>query len=419
MTLNSSQQGSQSEGFLWAGGIEDTFIPQERPGLRALEEYELTQHYQQWRDDLARAASLGIGALRWGVPWYRVERAPGVFDWYWIDEVLDYLVRDLQIEPIVDLMHYGTPLWLEGSFIAPDYPERVATYAGAFAARYGDLLRYYTPLNEPTVNAAMCGRRGEWPPYLNDEDGYLRVLLPIARGIQLSARAIRAADPDAVLVAVEAIGWCRAATPEAQPAANRRDQHELLAWDLVRGAVDAAHPLYSELLANRASEIELARLRAGATEHDWFGVNFYPWSACEIALDEGGATSTRPIPRNGRLLADVLRRCHTHSGLPLIVTETSANEDIAGRAAWMDETIAAVRDVRAAGLPVIGYTWFPLISMIDWAYRTSALPVADHLLHLGLWDSRFDERGVLVREPTPLVERYRGYIQGEATEHSI
>ena len=412
MTLNSSQHGSQSEGFLWAGGIEDTFIPHERPGLRALEEYELTQHYQQWRGDLDRAASLGISALRWGVPWYRVESAPGVFDWAWIDEVLDYMLHQLHIEPIVDLMHYGTPLWLEGSFSAPDYPERVAMYAGAFAARYGERVRYYTPLNEPTVNADRCGRRGEWPPYLTGEAGYLRVLLPIARGIQLSAQAIRAADPDAVLVAVEALGWCRPATPEAQPAANRRDQHELLAWDLVCGAVDAAHPLHAELLANGVSEIELAWLRAGATEHDWFGVNFYPWSACEIVVDEGGTTSTRPIPHAGLLLADVLRRCYAHTGLPLLITETSANEDIAGRAAWMDATIAATCEVRASGLPVIGYTWFPLITMVDWAYRTSALPVAEHLLHLGLWDSHFDQRGVLVREATPLVEKYRGYVLG-------
>ena len=62
--------------FAWAGGIEDTFIPQERPGLRALDEYELTQHYEQWREDLERAASLGIRMLRWGVPWYRAEPRP-------------------------------------------------------------------------------------------------------------------------------------------------------------------------------------------------------------------------------------------------------------------------------------------------------------------------------------------------------
>jgi beta-glucosidase/6-phospho-beta-glucosidase/beta-galactosidase len=408
-------QNSEPRTFLWAGGIEDTFIPQARPGLRPLEEYELTQHYQQWRGDLDRAASLGLRALRWGVPWYRVESEPGVFDWAWVDEVLHYTVRELRIEPIVDLMHYGTPLWLEGSFGAPDYPERVAAYARAFAERYSGLVRFYTPLNEPTVNADMCGRRGIWPPDLTGEAGYTRVLLAIARGIQLSARAIRAASPDAVLVAVEAMGWCRPVSPQAQAAAARRDQHELLAWDLVRGAVDAAHPLYGELLASGASEAELAALRAGATEQDVFGVNFYPWSACLVALGQNDSPTTQPVPRDGRLLADVLRRCYAHTGRPLFVTETSANEDVAGRAAWMDETIAAVREARAEGLPVIGYTWFPLITMIDWAYRTSDLPVGDHLLHLGLWDSHFDERGVLVREATPLVERYREYIHAYAS----
>jgi beta-glucosidase/6-phospho-beta-glucosidase/beta-galactosidase len=409
--LNNNQLDQQTAGFIWAGGIEDTFIPQGRPGLRPLEEYELTQHYQQWRGDLERAASLGISALRWGVPWYRVESAPGVFDWTWIDEVIGYMVRELHIEPIVDLMHYGTPLWLEGSFSAPDYPGRVAAYAGAFAARYRDLVRYYTPLNEPTVNADRCGRRGEWPPYLTGEAGYVRVLLPIARGIQLSAQAIRAADPDAILVAVEAMGWCRPASQAAQAAAAHRDQSELLAWDLVRGAVDAAHPLYRELLANGVGETELAALRAGATEHDVFGVNFYPWSACQIALDASGAPTERPVARDGRLLADVLRRCYAHTGRPLFVTETSANEDIDGRAAWMDETIAAVREARAEGVPVIGYTWFPLITMVDWEYRASDRPVADHLLHLGLWDSHFDQQGVLIRAATPLVEKYRGYVK--------
>ena len=130
----------------------------------------------------------------------------------------------------------------------------------------------------------------------------------------------------------------------------------------------------------------------GRDRDDWFGVNFYPWSACEIALDEAAP------PAHGRshAMAGCWPTCcgaATPIPLPLLVTETSANEDVAGRAAWMDETIAAVREVRAAGLPVIGYTWFPLFTMVDWAYRRSALPVDDHLLHLGLWDLHFDERG--------------------------
>jgi len=42
--------------------------------------------------------------------------------------------------------------------------------------------------------------------------------------------------------------------------------------------------------------------------------------------------------------------------------------------------------------------------------------VADYLLHLGLWDSHFDRRGVLVREPTPLVGKYQGYVLGKSRE---
>ena len=39
-----------------------------------------------------------------------------------------------------------------------------------------------------------------------------------------------------------------------------------------------------------------------------------------------------------------------------MITETSARRDVAGRRQWMDETIAAVADVRAAGLPCLLYT---------------------------------------------------------------
>lgn len=116
--------------FIWAAGIEATFIPQTRAGLRALDEYELIDHYTHWREDLALAKSLGVQALRWGVPWYRIEPKAGEFDWRWTDQVIPYLVDDLKINPIIDLMHYGCPFWLEREFANPDYPQRVADYAG-------------------------------------------------------------------------------------------------------------------------------------------------------------------------------------------------------------------------------------------------------------------------------------------------
>ena len=74
-----------STSFWWATGIEDTFIPQTRPGLRGLDEYELTHHYQLWKSDFDLAAETGTRFLRWGIPWYRIQPSPNTWDWRWTD----------------------------------------------------------------------------------------------------------------------------------------------------------------------------------------------------------------------------------------------------------------------------------------------------------------------------------------------
>jgi beta-glucosidase len=397
--------------FDFAGGIENTFIIDERPGMRALEEYELMQHYSQWRGDLERAASLGIKKLRWGVPWYRVEPRPGEFDWSWIDEVLDYMVNHLHIEPIIDLMHYGTPSWLEKSFADRQYPQRVASYAAEFTKRYHHLVRYYTPLNEPTVNSDFCCRTAQWPPYLTGDKGFVAVMLSIAKGIQLTSRAIRAIDKDAVLVAVEAMRLFRVVNPKAAHEAHLAFLKDMLCWDLVSGLVDKNHGLYDWVKQNGATEEQLAELIDGAVHQDILGVNFYPWSIMDATADDGGKVWIVKGPNDGRYLADMLRQVYAYASTPLFVTETSAPGMFAERQLWMAETLDAVRIVRAEGIPVIGYTWFPLFTMVDWGYRTSGKPISDHLFHLGLWDATFDEAGVLVRRETPLVASYRDWVK--------
>src|SRR6188508_3181906 len=158
--MGSIKLGPQAQDFIWASGIENSFVPQTRQGHRALDEYQLMGHYQHWREDLALAKELGVQALRWGVPWYRVEPLPGEFDWRWTDQVIPYMVEELGITPIIDLMNYGCPFWMRQEFINPDYPHAVATYAETFAERYKHLVSWYTPFNEPLVAAMMCGDKG-------------------------------------------------------------------------------------------------------------------------------------------------------------------------------------------------------------------------------------------------------------------
>ena len=65
-------------------------------------------------------------------------------------------------------------------------------------------------------------------------------------------------------------------------------------------------------------------------------------------------------------------------------------------------------------MPVLGYTWFPLFTMIDWRYRFGRGPVTDYRIELGLYQLRDDEPG-LRWQPTPLVAQLREAIAHPAT----
>ena len=65
--------------------------------------------------------------------------------------------------------------------------------------------------------------------------------------------------------------------------------------------------------------------------------------------------------------------------------------------------------LRATGVPVLGYTWFPLFTMIDWRYRYGRRPVEDYRLDLGLY-TLAPEGSERRWKPTPLVEQFRRYV---------
>lgn len=396
--------------FLWATGIEDTFIPHARPGLRALDEYELTQHYKLWKQDFDLVAETGVKAVRWGIPWYRLQPAPDQWDWEWTDKALDYLVNIKGITPILDLMHYGTPLWMENSFINSHYPQYVAEYARAIVGRYKSLVRYYTPLNEPMVNADMCGSKAEWPPYLSGDDGYIKMTLALAKGIVLTTQAIKAEQPGAITVQVEALWHTFTNDNSLKEAAAQNNARQYLCFDLTTGRVSDDYILTNYLRSHGTTDAELDWFRKNAVTFDFFGANFYPWSYSELRQGSDGSTKSVTGEISGNKIALVIRAAYERHHMPLIITETSANRDIPGRAQWMDETLDTVRVLRVEGIPVVGYTWFPLFSMIDWDYRKGRRPLQDYLIHLGLYDSNFDSKGILRRHKTPLVRRYQGHI---------
>jgi beta-glucosidase/6-phospho-beta-glucosidase/beta-galactosidase len=397
--------------FIWAAGIEDTFIPQVRNGHRALDEYELMGHYEHWREDLALGRELGLQAIRWGVPWYKVEPESGKFDWSWTDEVIPYIVEELKINPIIDLMHYGCPLWLNREFANRDYPKLVARYAAEFAKRYSSLVKWYTPLNEPIINALMCGLRGLWPPYAKGERGYIKIMMQLAKGIVRTVDAIKEIDSESVMVHVEATGLTRTIREDLASLAREEQHRGYLCFDLISGRVAHDHLLFSWLVRNGASPDDLAELQRNKIHIDVLGMNFYPqWSTKQIFIDKRGRIAFRETEPEGEGFGELIRHYFERYNVPIMITETSAvgADDI--RMRWLKSSVSTIKELRSDGVPVIGYTWFPMFTMIDWRYRFSHEPLENFYLELGLYNLNREPEGKRWI-PTPLVDEFKSFVQ--------
>src|SRR5919106_5366163 len=81
-------------------------------------------------------------------------------------------------EPIVDLCHFGLPVWLE-NFQNPEIASALAEYARAFAERY-KWVRFYTPINEMYVCARFSALQGLWNEQRRDEQSFVTAVLNLA-----------------------------------------------------------------------------------------------------------------------------------------------------------------------------------------------------------------------------------------------
>jgi beta-glucosidase/6-phospho-beta-glucosidase/beta-galactosidase len=348
--------------------------------------------------------------MRWGVPWYKVEPARGKFDWSWTDEVIPYMVEELKILPVIDLMHYGCPFWLKREFASKDYPESVAAYAAAFAERYKGLISWYTPLNEPIINALMCGMRGLWAPYLKGDNGYIRIMLQLARGIIRTVKALKEIDPSSIMVHVEATGLTRTMREDLSSLAREEQFRGFLCYDLVSGRLTHDHLLFSWLVRNGASPDAIDEIARNPIDIDVVGLNFYPqWSTKLMYIDSRGRLAFSETEPEGDGFKELIKTYHERYKVPVMITETSAVGSDEVRQRWLKSSLSMIKDLRTEGVPVIGYTWFPLFTMIDWRYRFSQEPLENFYLELGLYRlNRGEKNGRWIE--TPLVEQMKSYI---------
>ena len=391
--------GNTSE-FQWMTGFECSAFPQ-----LGTDELDQTQHYRWWASDLVRLRDIGITCIRYGIPWHVVNPKPHQYDWSWTDQALD-LLETLGITPMVDLFHYGTPLWIEGGIMNPIFGEMQGWYAKAFAQRYPHIV-YYTPTNEPYICATFGAEWAIWYPFLRGDRNAVRAIKNVTEGIVRSMIEIRQIRPDALMMIADTCEYYHSVDGAFKEEAEFRSERRFLVHDLYQGLVHREHPMWQYMIDNGIEAWEMDWFVQNPVKLDILGLDYYRHSEHQLRRGPNGERLDETAEHQFGWAEMTRQYSSRYNGIPVILGETNWGGPVEERIAWMENLTAETRKARAAGTPVAGLTYWNAIDHMDWAsiLRVRNLSIED----VGMW--RLSWQGdKLIRTPTALVEWYQRHI---------
>ncbi len=355
--------------------------------------------------------------MRYSLVWHKIETSPGVFDWSWADERIQY-ARELGINLILDLVHFGTPTWLPDAFGDVDFPLALERFSTEFGKRYSGIVRSVCPLNEPLITALFCGDVGLWPPHGRSLASYMTVLSRVAQGLSRSIRALRKTMSSVEIVLCDALEFTSAdvechkvASPELIKLIENdivlRNHRRHVVLDLITGKVDQGHSLYSWLEKHSFPTADVNWFLRNPVEIDVLGLDYYKHS--EIELYPAGDRYRQRVPNNLSGLKNTVRDYWHRYHVPIMITETNCYGNDDERRQWLKFTVEDIRVLRAEGIPVIGYTWWPLLDHLDW--DGALLHRIGRIHNVGIYRLERRDHNELARVKTPLADDYSRMIQ--------
>lgn len=358
---------------MWAG-LECTL---NRVNDRFVDQAEKNGHYIRL-SDLQLFAELGVKKVRYPCLWEKTApESLDELDWTYLDERLGEIKR-LGITPIAGFLHHGSgPKYT--SLIDPEFPQKLARYARAFAERY-PWIEDYTPVNEILTTARFSCLYGHWYPHHKDEASFMKAVFNQVKGTILAMQAIKEVIPHARLIQTDDLGRAQSTEP-LKYQVDFENERRWLGWDLLCGKVDENHPI-RWYVKSGMSDDDLAWLVANPCPPDVIGVNHYnlsnrfldhrmhmypEWSHGGNGRDQYadvGAVDTGQVipPTPESVLMDAWNRYH----IPIAVTEvhTMGNRDSQMR--WLYQMWNAAKTAREQGAEVLAITAWSLLGTYDW-----------------------------------------------------
>ena len=373
--------------FMFATGIECS-NPTIANGRIRRDQLAECGHYERWREDLALTRELGLRVLRYGLPIHKVFLGENKYDWEFADLVMGEM-RRLEIVPILDLLHFGLPDWI-GNFQNPELPVLFAGYCDAVAERY-PWVRYYTPVNEIFVTAKLSAKDGVWNEQLKTDRGFVTALKHLVAASILGTQAIARRRPDCVIVQSESAEYVHEAKASPSREVILANKQRFISLDLLYGHApdaDIGHYLMDNGLTREEYDWFMAGEPPGfqVMGNDYYGRNEH------ILKPDGTMCPAEDVLGWYQITKQYYRRYKK----PVMHTETNVF-DADSAPTWLWKQWINVLQMRADGVPVLGFTWYSLIDQIDWDTA------------LGEKNNRVNACGLfnLKRKPRPVADAYR------------
>ena len=354
-------------------------------------------HYHRYPHDVAIMRDLGVDAYRFSLAWPRIlpaaGGAPNKAGIAFYDRLLDELL-EAGITPWATLYHWDLPQTLEdaGGWPVRDTAYRFAEYVQVCADAFGDRIGHWITLNEPWVSAFLGYAAGVHAPGRTDHAAAIRASHHLLLGHGLAMAVLRERVPQGQhgitlnLTPIEAHGDREVfadAVRRVDGMSNRIFLDPLFRGESPADVVaDTGHVLdLSGIVADGDLELISAPM-------DFLGINYYFPTVVGAGVYPGSAavaTAAHDRPKTAMgwevdpsAMVRLLTRVRDDYGdIPLYITENgSAWDDVvsedghvhdADRLAYLQDHLAASRELIDAGVNLQGYFAWSLLDNFEWA----------------------------------------------------
>ncbi len=323
-----------------------------KPQAESPENYvsgQAVDHYNRYEEDFDILEKLQFNSLRFGVEWSRIEPKEGAFDLEAIKHYHDYIdsLNNRGITPILNVWHWTMPTWFtdKGGFERKENIALFEAYVQKVTEEYGDKVKYFITLNEPSVYTSISYISGEWPPQQKSIKVALKVYRNLAKAHNRAYAIMKAVNP-ALQIGIAAH------LTNIQP----RRPHNLL--DVVS----------TKLMSYGWNWWFVNRVRR---HQDFVGINHYRTEYYQ----NFGSQHTPQVPVNDlgwymepEGIYPLITRAWAKYKKPIIITENGvADRNDAYRQWWIEQTVIAMQRALSDGVDLKGYMHWSLLDNFEWA----------------------------------------------------